>query len=140
MRTRLLRKAVDQMPQRGAVYMWNCCRLTWGNLGRKRRRQAAGRSVHALLLTMWHYQKNGAAEGPLNEQEALDLIRSGSISSQTLVWTEGMEDWSAAENTALSKFFPPPVDNAAPFVSLLPFMTLPFLPTGLGVLVYSPIG
>ncbi len=66
---------------------------------------------------MWHFQKDGTAKGPFNDTQIGDLISSGDVTPQTLVWTEGMEYWSAAQNTKLANRFrqvPPPVTKVAP--------------------------
>ncbi|SRR6266496_3418062 len=66
---------------------------------------------------MWYYQKNDAAEGPLEEQQIVDLIRSGVINRETFVWTEGMEEWSAAGSTGLVGYLrsvPPPIKRDRP--------------------------
>src|SRR5262245_27745555 len=65
---------------------------------------------------MWHFQKDGTAKGPFNQTQIGELIRSGDVTPQTLVWTEGMEHWSAAENTNLANWFrqvPPPITKIA---------------------------
>jgi uncharacterized membrane protein len=45
----------------------------------------------------WYYEKEGAQSGPVSEDELKRLIDSGDISSQNLVWKEGMSDWSPYE-------------------------------------------
>ena len=45
----------------------------------------------------WYYEKNGAQSGPVSEDALKDLIASGEISSQNLIWKEGMADWSPYE-------------------------------------------
>jgi hypothetical protein len=65
---------------------------------------------------MWHLQNNNAADGPFDAQQVSDLVRTGALTRKTLVWTEGMEDWSAAEDTALLEHFrsiPPPIRKLA---------------------------
>jgi hypothetical protein len=88
---------------------------------------------------MWHFQNSGATEGPFDEQQVQDLIRSGSITRRTLVWTDGMEDWAAAQDTALAKCFqsiPPPIKTATaslpPPISPPPLRAVPArgLPAG----------
>lgn len=64
-----------------------------------------------IVGEMWHYQKDGTAVGPLSEGEIVNLINSGAISRQTLVWMKGTPEWVMAEDTALGAHFrsgPPP--------------------------------
>lgn len=71
---------------------------------------------------MWYFQKNNAQEGPREESEIRELIRVGELTRTTLIWTEGMSDWAAAENTALNSLFrstPPPI-RSEPSATPLP--------------------
>jgi len=76
------------------------------------------------LSYAWFFQDNNDAKGPFQEQQILELIRDGSLSRKTLVWTEGMENWSPAEATVLAMHFrgiPPPIK----IVSANPLPTAP---------------
>ncbi|MGJ8639109.1 MAG: DUF975 family protein [Opitutaceae bacterium] len=42
----------------------------------------------------WFYEKNGAQEGPVTEDELKRLKASGEIGDQNLIWKQGMGDWS----------------------------------------------
>lgn len=44
----------------------------------------------------WFYAQNGERKGPVSETEAAALVQNGTISPDTLVWTEGMQDWAQA--------------------------------------------
>lgn len=41
----------------------------------------------------WYYAKDKAKVGPIDEAELTQLLQSGAITSDTLVWTEGMPGW-----------------------------------------------
>ena len=41
----------------------------------------------------WYFMENGQQHGPLSEEEFEDSIRSGKITSDTLIWHEGMTGW-----------------------------------------------
>src|SRR5436853_6577139 len=41
----------------------------------------------------WYYVVGGDRKGPVGEEEFHGLVRQGVITSQTLVWREGMEKW-----------------------------------------------
>ena len=44
----------------------------------------------------WYYAHGDSPTGPLQENEILALLASGTITPQTLLWTEGMESWTPA--------------------------------------------
>jgi hypothetical protein len=41
----------------------------------------------------WYYAKEGKAEGPVPKKSLTEMLMNGSIGNETLVWTEGMENW-----------------------------------------------
>ena len=41
----------------------------------------------------WYYAVGGERKGPVGEEEFQRLIQQGAVTSQTLVWREGMADW-----------------------------------------------
>jgi uncharacterized RDD family membrane protein YckC len=41
----------------------------------------------------WYYVDAGQQAGPVNEDQLLELVRSGKVSGETLVWHEGMSNW-----------------------------------------------
>lgn len=56
----------------------------------------------------WHYAEGGQQRGPVDETEFQNLVRSGKIGPETLVWREGMSNWQPyAQVTA-------PAASAAP--------------------------
>jgi uncharacterized RDD family membrane protein YckC len=48
-------------------------------------------------MTDWFYIKEGQQAGPLSESQVRRAIDSGDIVSSTLMWTDGMADWTAYE-------------------------------------------
>lgn len=42
---------------------------------------------------MWYYADGGQQKGPVDESALDDLVRSGVIQSDTLVWREGQANW-----------------------------------------------
>ena len=45
----------------------------------------------------WYYEQNGQRQGPVPESELTTLLANGTITPQTLVWKEGMENWAALQ-------------------------------------------
>ena len=41
----------------------------------------------------WYYQLNGSSQGPVEAGQLDDLLRQNMIGDDTLVWTDGMEQW-----------------------------------------------
>lgn len=66
----------------------------------------------------WHYVNQGQQAGPVTEEELLALVREGKISEETLVWREGMQNWTpfhqAALPTSPAPIQPPPFQPPAP--------------------------
>ena len=55
---------------------------------------------------MWHYAKDGQAVGPFSELEIANFVRTGLVTTETLVWREGSSDWLRAGQSPLLRFFP----------------------------------
>lgn len=49
----------------------------------------------------WYYARGGEKYGPLPGARILSMARSGELSSDTLVWSRGMEGWTPLEDSAL---------------------------------------
>ncbi len=43
----------------------------------------------------WHYSQSGERRGPVSQSELEQLIRSGLVRSSDMVWTEGLNSWTA---------------------------------------------
>ena len=67
----------------------------------------------------WFFASNGQQQGPIREAQFRDLIARGSVTPDTLVWSEGMSGWqkageipglmSGARPPAMPRPGPPPV-------------------------------
>ena len=60
------------------------------------RRGAAGPGSQPRQERTWMYDMNGAQRGPVPESVLRDMLDHGTIDHETLVWTEGIDDWTAA--------------------------------------------
>jgi TM2 domain-containing membrane protein YozV len=65
---------------------------------------------------MWYYEQNGNRIGPVDEATMRQLISDRTISIDTLVWTNGMANWTPLQQTQLAAGLPvpPPSLYAAP--------------------------
>lgn len=43
----------------------------------------------------WHYSQSGERRGPVSQGDLEQLIRSGLVRSSDMVWTEGLNSWTA---------------------------------------------
>ncbi len=53
-------------------------------------------------VSSWFYIELGKRVGPASEKKLLEIVKSGTIPSQTLIWSHGMKGW-----IPFSKVFPP---------------------------------
>jgi uncharacterized RDD family membrane protein YckC len=44
-------------------------------------------------MANYHYAVNGQSNGPVTIEQIDDLVKTGSIASDTLIWTDGMPEW-----------------------------------------------
>lgn len=56
---------------------------------------------------MWHYSIGGTSLGPANENQLGQLIFTGQVNGETLVWQEGMAEWLPLSQTSLVRLLPP---------------------------------
>ncbi|MFI5323499.1 MAG: RDD family protein, partial [Thermodesulfobacteriota bacterium] len=83
----------------------------------------------------WYFEKDNKPTGPISESNLVDIIDSGEIKRDTLLWTDSMQDWSPASQVQqFSMHFPPippplpsekkeikkPNTTSIPFISNLP--------------------
>jgi hypothetical protein len=65
--------------------------------------------------TLWYYHKEDRGFGPVGEADIRGLVEHNQIAADTLVWRDGLSDWTEAQNTELSSYFsdagspPPPI-------------------------------
>ena len=57
---------------------------------------------------MWYYEQNGNRMGPVDEFAMRQLIADRTISIDTLVWTNGMANWTPLQQTQLAAGLPVP--------------------------------
>ncbi len=58
--------------------------------------------------TLWHVAIDDKATGPYDLDAVRGLIKEGKLTPDSLVWTEGMEDWASAQSVKeISKMIPP---------------------------------
>ncbi len=55
-------------------------------------------AVPIVAESVWYYEASGRSVGPVNNRDMHQLVKSGAIERNTLVWTEGYDDWVAAED------------------------------------------
>jgi TM2 domain-containing membrane protein YozV len=65
---------------------------------------------------MWYYEQNGNRIGPVDEATMRQLIANRVISIDTLVWTNGMANWTPLQQTQLAAGLPvpPPMPQGVP--------------------------
>ncbi len=100
----------------------------------------------------WYYAQDGTEQGPVSLEELRQLLHSGALNADTLVWTEGLSQWTPwlevpELNPALSAKQPPPTavvatspssaTPAAPPASICPQSVASF---GLSIAFVSALG
>jgi TM2 domain-containing membrane protein YozV len=63
---------------------------------------------------MWYYEQNGNRIGPVDEAIMRGLIANRTISIDTLVWTNGMANWTPLQQTQLAAGLPVPPPSLHP--------------------------
>lgn len=56
-------------------------------------------------IVLWYYIVNNERKGPIDELQITNLINSGIIARETMVWKEGYNEWTRADNTSLNDNF-----------------------------------
>jgi GYF domain 2 len=51
--------------------------------------------------TLWYYHKDDRGFGPVEEVDIRGLLTNSEIAADTLVWRDGLNDWTEAQNTEL---------------------------------------
>jgi hypothetical protein len=49
--------------------------------------------------TLWYYHKDGRGFGPVEEADIRGLLEQNEIAADTLVWREGLSNWTEAQST-----------------------------------------
>lgn len=61
------------------------------------------------MTNNWWYEKDGVANGPIEEKLLVGLISTGKVQADTLVWKVGASDWVPANSVAELAIQPPPI-------------------------------
>ncbi|BDH45012.1 hypothetical protein TUM12370_10560 [Salmonella enterica subsp. enterica serovar Choleraesuis] len=95
----------------------------------------------------WHYEKGGKRFDQVSDQQMSQLIRSGALNANTLVWKKGMADWARLAESELAgellqRDQPPPLPGSKvpsayiwllAFAPILGFMLESFITAALGM-------
>lgn len=57
-------------------------------------------------MAHWYYNNSGLQHGPVTESEIQSLLENHRISHDTLVWSEGMEEWKPASTITIFQVSP----------------------------------
>jgi len=70
----------------------------------------------------WYYSDGVKQFGPVPEAELLELRRSGVVTADTLIWREGMANWTRYQEAgpAVNLEGVPPIENAPPLIPVPP--------------------
>src|SRR5437868_1718114 len=52
---------------------------------------------------MWHYISNGQQQGPVDDSALDQLLASGIVTANTMVWKEGLADWTPLQQVRTAK-------------------------------------
>ena len=81
------------------------------------------------FMSDWYYGENGGQLGPVDDHALQALIAQGRITSQTLVWREGMSNWQPYSSLALQQVQPMSLGPS----SFVPQMQMPVPNSGLEI-------
>lgn len=72
-----------------------------------------------IIMASWHYVVGQDRFGPVSDDEIRELIRSGRINRETLVWQPGFDGWRTASEVLSSILdeVPPPLPSPPPVPS-----------------------
>ncbi|EPF90631.1 hypothetical protein GCM10025882_36100 [Acinetobacter gyllenbergii] len=51
------------------------------------------------LANEWFYEKNGERIGAISQSQMINLIQTGGLHRDTVVWRKGLKDWVFLEKT-----------------------------------------
>lgn len=63
-------------------------------LARKRQNESEVIKVSAPTTIGWYYNRGGSSYGPIDIYKLAQFYRRGVITDQTLIWYEGLENWT----------------------------------------------
>ena len=83
------------------------------------------------MSEQWYYGQDGVQKGPVGIDQIQQLIRSGHLRGEDLVWREGMANWAPA--SSIQELFPVatpvPPSPAAPPAPQAPIPPTPYPPS-----------
>ncbi len=59
----------------------------------------------------WYYSKDGQQQGPVAQVKLQQMLQSGELTSSSLVWKQGMEDWVPASTVSDFKTVEEEIDS-----------------------------
>jgi uncharacterized membrane protein len=59
-------------------------------------------------MSEWYYAENNEQKGPVNEAELKEKLAGNKLAADSLVWSDGMESWTPANQVAAFSFRAPP--------------------------------
>ena len=64
----------------------------------------------------WYYVEQGQQTGPVNDNQLAELLRTGRVNADTLVWYDGLAEWQPFHQvrSELKPSVPPPMAGSAP--------------------------
>jgi hypothetical protein len=70
--------------------------------------------------TLWYYHKDDRGFGPVEEADIRGLLARSEIAADTLVWRDGLSNWTEVQSTELSGFSPDAASSRAPVSIVAP--------------------
>ncbi len=67
-------------------------------------------------MKLWYYAQNSQRIGPIPEANLIEMLSSGQIDAKTLVWSQGLVNWTKAcdvPGLAVRRTEPPPLPAAS---------------------------
>jgi hypothetical protein len=55
----------------------------------------------------WYYVENGQQVGPVTKEQLEQLLQTGRITIETLVWQQGMDNWLPLRDANVTSLTPP---------------------------------
>ena len=62
-------------------------------------------------MRSWFFARHGQQHGPVTDDDLSEMLATGSLSPDALVWTEGMKEWRPAKDVEglILRDLPPPL-------------------------------
>jgi uncharacterized membrane protein YhaH (DUF805 family) len=67
-----------------------------------------------MTQELWYYANKNVKQGPVPADQIPGLIETKVIGADTLVWTDGMDNWAPAKDAIPASLYPQADDSAAP--------------------------